>query len=62
MLIDMNLPTFDIYQGTKSQSLDVLIFFKKTFCLMSGLKYTLSDATCLLPENLSGLKNIYIQI
>ena len=59
--MDMNLPKFDIYQGTKelqivlraTQILDVLIFFKKKFCLMSGLKFTLSDATLLLPDSLS---------
>ena len=69
MLMDMNLPKFDIYQGTKelqivlraTQILDVLIFFKKKFCLMSGLKFTLPDATLLLPDDLSGLKKNYIQ-
>ena len=35
-------------------------FFKKKFYLMSGLKFTLSDATSLLPDNLSGLqKKLY---
>ena len=69
---DMNLPMFDIYQCRKqlqivlraTQILDVLIFFfffKKKFCLMSGLKFTLSDATLLLLDNLSGLKKNYIQ-
>ena len=63
----MNLLKFDIYQGTKqlqivlraTQILDVL--FKKKFCLMSGLKFTLSHATLLLPDDLSGLKKNYIQ-
>ena len=63
MLMDMNLLKFDIYQGTgatnvlrATQTLDVLINFKKKFCLMSGQKLTLSDATSLLPDDLSGLK------
>ena len=68
--MDINFPKFDIYQGTKelqiaflraTQILDVLIFFfKKKFCLMSGLKFTLSDPTSLFPDDLSGLKkNIF---
>ena len=56
MLIDICLPKFDLYQGTVA--LDVLIFFKKEFCLVSGLKFTLSDVPSFLPDNLSGLKNI----
>ena len=67
--MDMNLPKLDIYQGIKElqivlkarKILDVLIFFNKKFCLMSGLKFTLSDATSLLPDDLSGLKKNYIQ-
>ena len=39
-----------------TQTLDIPIFFKKKFCLMSGMKFTLSDATSLLPDNLCGLK------
>ena len=68
MLMDMSLPKFDIYQGTgakdflKNQTLDVLIFFKEKFCLMSGLKFTLPDVTSFLPDNLSGLKKDYIQV
>ena len=65
MVMGMNLPKFYIYQGTgatncfKSHTnLDVLIFFKKKFCLMSGLKFTLSDATSLLPDDLPGLKSL----
>ena len=41
-----------------TQTLDVLIFFKKKFCLMSGLKFTLSDVTSFLPDNLSELIEI----
>ena len=62
----MSLPKFHIYQGTgatatvlrTTQTLDVLIFFNKKFCLMSDLKFTLSDVTSFLPDNLSGLKKI----
>ena len=43
------------------QTLDVLIFFKKKFCLMSGRKFSLSDATSILTDDLSGLKKIHIQ-
>ena len=32
------------------------IFFQKKICLMSGLKFALSDLTSFLPDNLSGLK------
>ena len=41
----------------------VCFFFyqKKKFCLMSGLKFTLSNETSFLPGNLSGLKKNYIQ-
>ena len=68
MLMDMNLRKFDIYQGKElqiilkaTQTLDVLIFFNKKFCLMPGLKFTLSNATSLLPADLSGLNKNYIQ-
>ena len=38
----------------------ILIFFKKMFCLMSGLKLTLIDVTSFLPGNLFGLqKKLY---
>ena len=30
--------------------------FKKKFSVMSNLKFTLSDATSVLPDDLSGLK------
>ena len=67
MLMDMCLPKFDIYQspGTlnyfKSYTNSLCLnFFQKTFCLMSDLKFTLSDTTSFLPNNLSVvLKNIY---
>ena len=36
-----------------TETLDVLIFFKEKFCLMSSLKFTLSDVTSFLPDNLS---------
>ena len=52
MLMDMSLPKFVIYQSKElqiilraTQTLDVPIFFKKKFCLMSGLKFTFSNAT-----------------
>ena len=41
-----------------TQTLDVLIFFNKKFCLMSDLKFTLSEVTLFLPYNLPGLKDI----
>ena len=42
-----------------TQALDVLIFFKKKrFCLISSLKFTLSNVTLFLWDNLSGLKKI----
>ena len=42
-----------------TQTLDVLIFFKKKFCLMSSLKFTLSDAASLIVDDLPGLQKIY---
>ena len=36
------------------QTLYVLIFFQKRFCLMSGLKLTLSDLTLFLRGRLNG--------
>lgn len=57
------LPKFDIYQSIVSQLLSephklsyVLIFFKRQFCLMSGLKFSLPDVTPSLPDNLFELK------
>ena len=48
MLIDMYLPKFDIYQNTElpnsfknhanSQTIDVLIYFRKNFFLMSDVR------------------------
>ena len=68
MDLDTCLPKFDIYQGivasncfkscTNSWCPD---FFKKKTCLISSLKFTLSDVTLFLPDNLSGIKKIYIQ-
>ena len=63
----MCLPKFDNYQGIgvtiyfKSHTnFDVLNFFKKKFCLMPGLKFTLPDVTSFLPDNLRGLEiNIF---
>ena len=39
-----------------TQTLEVLIFFGKKFCLMPGLKFTLSGVISFLPDNLSELK------
>ena len=67
MLMETSLPKFDVYQGINpelqivlrvTQTLDVLIFFNKKFCLMSGLKFTLSEVASFLPYNLSRLKRI----
>ena len=44
-----------------AQTLEVLIFFKKKFCLMPGLKFTLSGVTSFLPDNLPELKNIIVR-
>ena len=38
-----------------TQTLDALIFFKN-FCLISGLKFALSDVRSFLPDNESALK------
>ena len=55
MLIKMCLPKCDIYRKLKqTQNLDALIFPKKRFCLISGMKF--SDVTLFLPDNLSGFK------
>ena len=61
MLMDMCILKFDIYQGKvapnclKNDTFAILISFKKKFCLMSDLKFTLSDVILFLPDNLSGL-------
>ena len=67
VLMDMSLPRFDIYQGTGAANCLknhtdswCPYFFKKIFCLMSSLKFTMSDVTSLLLDNLSAHK-IYIQ-
>ena len=43
---------------SKATQTHVLIFFKKKFCLISGLKFTLPDVTSFLPDNLSELSKI----
>ena len=45
-----------------TQIFDVLIIFEKKFCLMYSLKFTFSDVTSFLLENLSGLKNQLVAI
>ena len=62
VLMDMSLSRFDIYQGTGAANCLknhtdswCPYFFKKIFCLMSSLKFTMSDVTSLLLDNLSGL-------
>ena len=57
MLMDMSLPKSQIVLRD-IQTLEVLIFFRKKFCLMSDLKFTLFGVTSFLPDNLSELKNI----
>ena len=64
MLMGMCSPTFNIYQGavapncfkshTNSWCPD--FFQKKKLCLMSGMKFTFSDLTLFLPDNLPWLK------
>ena len=68
MLMDMSLPKCDIYQGTvatncfKTQKiLKSSVFFKKRFCLMSGLKFNLSGVTWFLLDNLSELKKVVVR-
>ena len=60
MLMDMSLPKLQIVLRD-IQTLEVLIFFRKKFCLMSDLKFTLSGVTSFLPDNLSELKNIIVR-
>ena len=68
MLVDMCLHKFEIYQGTvapnsfKSRTNFWCpdFFQKKWFCLMSDLKFTLSDVTSFVQGNLSGLKKLYL--
>ena len=64
-LMDMSLSKFDIYQVAGATNCFKIYanswfphFFKKKFCLMSGLKFTLSEVTSFLPDNLSELKAI----
>ena len=59
MLIKMRLPKFYIYHKLKQTQIHyVLIFFNKTFRLMSSLKLALSNVTYFLADNLSSLENI----
>ena len=59
MLMDMFLPKFDIYQLTvATQTLGVLILFKKMFCLISDLEFTFSNVTSFLLDDVSGLRKI----
>ena len=61
-------PNFDTYQVTvapncfksHTQTLDLLLLFKKkkNGCLMSGLKFTLSDVKSFQPDKLPALKKI----
>ena len=53
----MGLPKFDIYQDTGAP----IFLKKKKLCVMSSLKFTLSDVTLFLPDNLCGLKIKYMQ-
>ena len=66
MSMDMSLPKFGIHEGTGATNcFRSLIncccphFFQEKFCLMSGLKFTLSDVTSFLPNNLFELKIFY---
>ena len=58
MLVDICLSKFDIYQGTVASNSfkSHTNFWCLDFFVMSGLKFTLSDATSFLPDNLPGLK------
>ena len=63
LLMDMFLPKFIFIKLQQlqivlraRQTLDVLVFYKSKFCLMSGLNFTLPDVASFLPENVSGLK------
>ena len=66
----MCLPKFNIYQDTvapncfksHTDSWYPDIFLKKTFCLTSGLKFTLSNVTSFPPENLSELKKSLVTV
>ena len=68
MLVDMCLNKFEIYQGivapnsfkSRTNFWYPDFFQKNWFCLMSDLKFTLSDVTSFLQGNLSGLKKLYL--
>ena len=40
----------------------ILILFKKKFCLLSGLTFTLIDVTSFLPDNMSGLQKVIFML
>ena len=44
-----------------TQNLEALIYFQEKFCLMSGLKFTLSGVTSFLPDNPSELKKVMVR-
>ena len=64
----MCLHKFEIYQGivapnsfkSRTNFWYPDFFQKNWFCLMSDLKFTLSDVTSFLQGNLSGLKKLYL--
>ena len=68
--MDMRILKFDIYQSTiapnylrVTKTLDTPISSKKkTFCLMSDLKFTLPDVTSFLLDNLYGLLKIVFRL
>ena len=51
-LIIINIQSFPIVLRL-TEALDVLIFFKKRFCLMSVLKFTFHEVASLLGDNLA---------
>ena len=59
-LIFIKVQDLQIVLGA-TQTHDVLIFFNKKFCLLSGLKFILIAVTSFQPDNLPGLKKNYIQ-
>ena len=69
ILMNMCLPKFDIYQSTVALNYFkshtnywCSDFFQKKFCLMSDLKFTTSDVTSSLPDNLSDLWKIMFRL
>lgn len=66
MLMDMHLPKFEIYRSISvpncfesSTNYQCPDFFLKRFFLMWALKFTLSDVTLFLPDNLFELIKLY---